>query len=91
MIGLLRTHPSTLPLFGSALSFVLLLDQKCLVSLLFGPAYDGAGKEEKDQAERVISATRLDERITTLAPVVYQRGGLPRPFGENSSWERLGA
>ena len=61
------------------------------ISLLFRPAYDGAGKEEKDQAERVISATRLGERITTLAPVVYQRGGLPRPFGENSSWERLGA
>ena len=45
----------------------------------------------KDQAERVISATELEKRITTLAPVVYQRGGLPRPFRENSSWERLGA
>ena len=90
-MGCLRPIHSLFPLLGSALSFILLLDQKCLVSLLFGPAYDGAGKEEKDQAERVISATRLGERITTLAPVVYQRGGLPRPFGENSSWERLGA
>ena len=90
-MGCLRPILSLFPLFGSALSFILLLDQKCLISLLFGPAYDGAGKEEKDQAERVISATRLGERITTLAPVVYQRGGLPRPFGENSSWERLGA
>ena len=90
-MGCLRPIHSLFPLLGSALSFILLLDQKCLVSLLFGPAYGGAGKEEKDQAERVISATRLGERITTLAPVVYQRGGLPRPFGENSSWERLGA
>ena len=90
-MGCLRPIHSLFPLLGSALSFVLLLDQKCLVSLLFGPAHGEAGKEEKDQAERVISATRLGERITTLAPVVYQRGGLPRPFGENSSWERLGA
>jgi hypothetical protein len=49
------------------------------------------GGEKEDQAERVISATELVKRITTLAPVVYQRGGLPRPFRENSSWERLGA
>jgi hypothetical protein len=26
-----------------------------------------------------------------LVPGAYQRGGLPRPFGENSSWDRLGA
>jgi hypothetical protein len=48
-------------------------------------------EEEEDQAGRVISATELDEHVTMLAPVVYQRGGLPRPFRENSSWERLGA
>jgi hypothetical protein len=64
----------------------LSLSPSLLVSLSL-PSFPGG----KDQAERVISATELEKRITTLAPVVYQRGGLPRPFRENSSWERLGA
>ncbi len=81
---------------------VLLLDQKSLCFLLLLVPRRGKngepclsflvkGGEKEDQAERVISATELVERIATLAPVVYQRGGLPRPFRENSSWERLGA
>ena len=46
-MGCLRPIHSLFPLLGSALSFVLLLDQKCLVSLLFGPAFDGAGRRKK--------------------------------------------
>ena len=43
-----------------------------------------------DQAKRDISTTRLSA-LLRLVPVAYQRGGLPRPFRENQSWERLGA
>src|SRR6266496_751044 len=38
-------------------------------------------RKVKDQAEHV----------TMLTPGAYQRGGLPRPFREISSWDRLGA
>ncbi len=82
----------------------MLLDQKSLCFLLllvprrtknglhrFQVLSQDKEGEKEDQAERVISATELVERIATLAPVVYQRGGLPRPFRENSSWEGLGA
>ena len=67
---------------GACALLVCLL--RCLV---VSPSFPGG----KDQAERVISATELGKRIAALAPVVYQRGGLPRPFRENSSWEGLGA
>lgn len=74
-------------LFGQ--SFFQLPPCGCLA--LFTPIAALRGVEKGyDQAERVISAPGLNV-LLRLYPEVYRRGGLPRPFGENSSWEGLGA
>ena len=43
------------------------------------------------QPQDVMSRHRCRSHVTMLTPGAYQRGGLPRPFREISSWDRLGA